>query len=808
MKNTLLNIPFRTVLPADGPGTETVNLRSGHEGLITAGHPELIANLQTGDKLIGTDKRLDRTYFFVERNGMLTVAGYLPDNGAFVPLSAALFSTGGKAINAVPSGDFVVVATADTVHFLLYENESYTWLDEELPFPTLAFGTTEHSTLSEPVAGHKLKSNYSAWSGTLTGEDAALMSGSATKAVALLRKRAESEGYYTQPVVIRTALRLWDDSLLWSPYATMAGNREAAFDCRASVSYETGGSYTVANSQMTLEVWKPSVTLVSPGIGKWRNRVKAVEIYATPQMKSPSNSVSFRCERTQQGETFFFLRILPEQVSPKQSRQLLPIYREMQRIAVISDIDSLMQGEIRSPGLRTAPDASGGSLALSTYAIDPLPDDDRNYATFTPPAAPFVPALMTDVGNRLFAARLKKPLPQPPGAGFQWETSGLRKETATVRTTVELLTESGTSIVTRTEETAHWSESLNGFVAYPDSQAVKITISLTAGGTHRQWQSQLTPAPDGAFAFALADEGENFQLVTATAPYAPQPKNTVAENVTEIYLSGFGNPLQWQPCANAHNRGVTAILPSFIYGSSWQLGRHPAYLFAADGVYLLSFNTRGECTGADRITARIAKSATTAVSTADGAVFADLNGEICRLKGSKVVPTGVVVEGANSLGYSLAFDEIWAKGSTGITVIETDNSFYRRTFHPTAIHNLNGRTWIVAENRLYTTEKESDTAVDITLRTTPTLLPVGKRMTEVIWHVMANNAAVRLTVYGENGRSCHGALISRLNVNGTIGSPLRHRLYSAPYRTVRLEITGTLPPKTPFTHAQINGVRG
>lgn len=342
MKNTLLNIPFRTVLPADGPGTETVNLRSGHEGLITAGHPELIANLQTGDKLIGTDKRLDCTYFFVERNGMLTVAGYLPDNGAFVPLSGALFSTGGKAVNAVPSGDFVVVATADTVHFLLYENESYTWLGEELPFPTLAFGTTEHSTLSEPVAGHKLKSNYSAWSGTLTGEDAALMSGSATKAVALLRKRAESEGYYTQPVVIRTALRLWDDSLLWSPYATMAGNREAAFDCRASVSYETGGSYTVANSQMTLEVWKPSVTLVSPGIEKWRNRVKAVEIYATPQMKSPSNSVSFRCERTQQGETFFFLRILPEQVSPKQSRQLLPIYREMQRIAVISDIDSLM----------------------------------------------------------------------------------------------------------------------------------------------------------------------------------------------------------------------------------------------------------------------------------------------------------------------------------------------------------------------------------------------------------------------------------------------------------------------------------
>ena len=159
------------------------------------------------------------------------------------------------------------------------------------------------------------------------------------------------------------------------------------------------------------------------------------------------------------------------------------------------------------------------------------------------------------------------------------------------------------------------------------------------------------------------------------------------------------------------------------------------------------------------------------------------------------------------MGYSLAFDEIWAKGSAGITVIETDNSFYRRTFHTTAIHNLNGRTWLVADNRLYTTEKESDTAVDITLRTAPALLPVGTRMTEVIWHVMADNAAVRLTVYGENGRSCHGALISRLNVNGTIGSPLRHRLYAAPYRTVRLEITGTLPPKMPLTHAQINGVR-
>ena len=88
MKNTLLNILFRTLRPADGPGTETVNLRSAHEGLTTVGHPELTAALQNGDKLIGTDKRLDRTYFFVDRNGMLTVAGYLPDNGAFVPLSA------------------------------------------------------------------------------------------------------------------------------------------------------------------------------------------------------------------------------------------------------------------------------------------------------------------------------------------------------------------------------------------------------------------------------------------------------------------------------------------------------------------------------------------------------------------------------------------------------------------------------------------------------------------------------------------------------------------------------------------------
>ena len=75
----------------------------------------------------------------------------------------------------------------------------------------------------------------------------------------------------------------------------------------------------------------------------------------------------------------------------------------------------------------------------------------------------------------------------------------------------------------------------------------------------------------------------------------------------------------------------------------------------------------------------------------------------------------------------------------------------------------------------------------------------------LVWELIYTVSAVRLTVYGENGRSCHGALISRLNVNGTIGSPLRHRLYAAPYRTVRLEITGTLPPKTPLTHAQIRG---
>ena len=66
------------------------------------------------------------------------------------------------------------------------------------------------------------------------------------------------------------------------------------------------------------------------------------------------------------------------------------------------------------------------------------------------------------------------------------------------------------------------------------------------------------------------------------------------------------------------------------------------------------------------------------------------------------------------------------------------------------------------------------------------------RLSEIRWNLFGDNVNLRLTLYGENGESCHGHIINEIVVKGAVNVPLHIPLLTHWFRTVRVEIKGTM----------------
>ena len=300
----------------------------------------------------------------------------------------------------------------------------------------------------------------------------------------------------------------------------------------------------------------------------------------------------------------------------------------------------------------------------------------------------------------------------------------------------------------------------------------------------------------GDMAYAVCPEGLELQPSTGESGYPGEQFEDYLP--CDLLAAAPGNPLVWERCEKAGNRGIVALAPSLGLGSSWQLGRHSLCLFAAEGIYLLSFDTKGKCTGANLLSRRSALRQEAVVPIADGIAFADSTGEICRLRTTKVKPTGIFCAGGDcTLGYSCRYDEIWAECGGEIITVESGGTFYRRNPGNGKLVRLQD-TALLADSSFRSLENESGDNIAVVLRTRAVDTGCGRRLGGVLWNVVGDNMEISLSAYSENGRSCCGSLISTLKAAGTVGAPLVHRVIAPYSRTIRLEIKGTVKPGTIF----------
>ena len=425
-------------------------------------------------------------------------------------------------------------------------------------------------------------------------------------------------------------------------------------------------------------------------------------------------------------------------------------------------------------------DIGGGKVAVAVIR-------QSTAVAWQPTPSRFTANTLDTVGTSLFAGNLVRHLPAAPHFLSVVDATTLKNGVASTYVSVDIATEAGNATITRSALLEQYSLQTTNLVSYPDSRARRLTLIVVAGGQRYSRTIPLTPSATGNYAYATRPGGFAIQPDTSSS-VPPTTARSVAQPTTLLHSTG--NPLQWTECTRADNAGVHGVMPTMRYGATWIIGRSPVCLLSADGIRLLSFDTSGRCTASTRISQRIVASSRLAAVTENGLAFIDSNGQLCRYEGTRVTSTGVTVPSAEGLVYSASHGELLVYGGGKTMAVAPDNTFTHRTSR----YQSHASGLLSDSDNVYDPDIEEKSTQAVDLHTDQIELPFRLRLAQ--WHIDASDADVRLTVYAENGYSCHGEMVSSQRLRGAVRAVVRQRVAMPRSRTVRFGLQGTLPSGT------------
>lgn len=338
---------------------------------------------------------------------------------------------------------------------------------------------------------------------------------------------------------------------------------------------------------------------------------------------------------------------------------------------------------------------------------------------------------------------------------------------------------------------------------------IATTSDLASLADHR-WVSDAVATSHesilpGTTSYVVTREVEHTDRLTAQQAAAINQNNTPLQPVATVTCNGRlysidaggilamsrpGNPLSTERQQLVTGAAVRAMMPlsRAIYSNGF--GRYPLVLFADDGVYAVPQTTGGSTLGEPRLLDRtVIAPGTRPTEGGRDIYFTSHRGHLCRLRGSEVTTVWRGV-GVCQLAWDDAHHELWVRQADGtVLAVMPSGRVSRRTV--TCSHLYADTTHALAVSA-------SGQVLDLTVEADATAQLfewqshpiVTHRPVEVVWQVLGHGT-MTLEVTGERGLSCHGFVVGRLRVSGSVNAPLRQRLVSPPVRTLRLHVSGT-----------------
>ena len=258
------------------------NVREREQSLQVTGMPAAAGTIGAGERLL----------LITGPHRVTSIGGVVKVDGSAV-LTVTEDIVGAHAI-----GSLVVVVTSGGLKYLSLNNGTWTVLDPADAMPQLTL-TASCATSTDDIAAVTFAELYSQWQAPLADADTAVLAALLRNAWDTLTGAVAAMGRHCSPMLVRWAVRLWDDSLLWMSDAVRVGDETLSNADRISAQVISTGSGFTGTEATVMSMRHYTLDIgVARGIGAdWIPLVKSIDVFATSEARllASGRMLDYRC---------------------------------------------------------------------------------------------------------------------------------------------------------------------------------------------------------------------------------------------------------------------------------------------------------------------------------------------------------------------------------------------------------------------------------------------------------------------------------------------------------------------------------
>ena len=605
----------------DGMCSELINARPKNGSIEPVGRPILERQFAEGKSPVFVHKNGTYEHLISYANDIVLFDSDKVDGQWVVKNTAFAQIPGVKQIQSV--GNILVMATGESIHYAIFIGGEYTYLGDQIPEPSIRFSCIkEEAAYSDDISCNlepavRIQDVGSLATLNEAGEKIITNSFKASY-YKLLQEDVYDAGHVIYPVLVRYAVRLFDESYVMHSSPLLVGEpnfirmavSKTKFDFD-SLSVE-GFTYKLIANPRTI-----GVKYDLSGLSGWKDVASSVDIFVSRPF------VINDLDSTIKTVTVLDKNNMMVDLPFKSESELL---EEIGEISNFYLVKSIPIGDI-SNGFENI--FAEGKAFKNLEQQEVATDDDFTRSRIT--------GNLYTYNGKLHVGNIREKLAKPYPLGM-FAVSDINE--FTVNTEVHVKTESGMKIV-HGASTAYGAM-VSPYLSYPDSRAVKMIIY------NDKYYDEIPLKPHPFLNIAYSLKGLYPHSITDKyGTYTPLPEDSVSVAPNKLKVSNVSNPFYFpaKQTYTVSSRNIVAMTTATTALSTGQFGQFPLYVFTGEGVFALSVGT-GDIAYANSfsVTRDVCNNPDSIVSTDDAIVFSTDSG-LKVLSGSTVRDISSDMEG-------------------------------------------------------------------------------------------------------------------------------------------------------------------